>query len=84
MQHYQKHQELAIERCSLEDNLSQTLQVRRLDVHDAYFQAAVLMNSADLTSDKPSDDELDSDDIVANDTETSCYTTLSDRVRREC
>ena len=84
LQHYQKHKEPANVRCQLENSPGNVHQMEELDVHNAYFQAAVPMERSDTSTDEePSDDELDSDDIVAYDTETSRYTTVSDRVRRE-
>ena len=84
MQHHQKHQELANARRKLEDNPRNVHQMGELNVHNAYFQTAVPMGNSDTsTNEEPSDDELDSDDIVAYDTETPCYMTVSDRVWRE-
>ena len=47
---------------------------------------ADIVSSDGFSDDSPPDDssdELDSDDIVAYDMETSRYTTLADRTRRE-
>ena len=40
-------------------------------MRNAYYQARVTTDSSDSTLDEESDDQLDSDDIVAYDTETS-------------
>ena len=84
-----KYGELATSACELEGCLSpvervqlrcqQTRGTRRVQEVDA-------VSTDGFSDDSPPDDssdELDSDDIVAYDTETSHYTTLADRTRRE-
>ena len=84
-QHYQKYQESANESRGLGEGVGSpdTPQVRMLNMQNAYYQANVAMDSSDSTPDDESDDGLDSDDIVAYDTETSCYKTVANRRRRE-
>ena len=52
-------------------------------MQNAYYQANVVTDSSDSTPDDELDDGLDSDDIVAYDTETSHYTMVANRRRRE-
>ena len=85
MQQYRKHQESANESRELEEGCDSpnTPQVRRMNMRNAYYQARVTTDSSDSTLDEELDDQLDSDDIVAYDTETSRFTTVADRRRRE-
>ena len=61
--------------------------MRRMDLQNVYVHAGATPNSPELTEDEDtldemSEDELEADDIIDYDTETSHYTTISDRERR--
>ena len=65
----------------------ETVQSKHQQTHGTHRVQEVDAVSTDgFSDDSPPDDssdEFDSDDIVAYDTETSCYTTLADRHQRE-
>ena len=80
-----KYGELATSAHELEGCLSPAERVQSRSHHTkgtCRVQEADIVLSDGFSDDSPSD-ELDSDDIVAYDTETSRYTTLADRTRRE-
>ena len=84
-----KYGELAIGACELEGCLSPAEREQSRGHHikgTCRVQEANIVSIDRLSDDSPpnaSSDELDSDDIVAYDTETSCYTTPADWTRRE-
>ena len=84
-----KYAEPATSARELEGCLSpeERVQSRHQQTHGNHqVQEMDAVSTDGFSHDSPPDDssdELDSDDIVAYDTETSCYTTLADRTRRE-
>ena len=81
LQHYRRYQESANESKGLEDGYgsADAFQVRRTNTQNV----SAITDHSDSTPDDESEYELDSDDIVAYDTESSHYTTVADRRRRE-
>ena len=84
-----KYGEPAMSACELEGCLSPAERVQSRSHHmkgTRRVPEAGVVSSDRFSNDSPPDDssdELDSDDIVAYDTETSRYTTLADQTRRE-
>ena len=84
-----KYGEPAMSACELEGCLSPAERVQSRSHHTKgthRVPGADIVSSDGFSDDSPPDDssdELDSDDIMAYDTETSHYTTLADRIRRE-
>ena len=84
-----KYGEPAMNACELEGCLSSAERVQSRSHHirgTRRVPGADVVSSDRFSDDSPPDDssdELDSDDIVDYDTETSCYTTLADQIRRE-
>ena len=84
-----KYGELAMSACELEGCLSPAEMVQSRSHHmkdTRRVPEADIVSSDRFSDDSPPDyssDELDSDDIVAYDTEMSRYTTLADQTRRE-
>ena len=84
-----KYGELATSACELEGCLSPAERVQSRSHHTRgtrQVQETDIVSLDGFGDDSPPDDssdELDSDDIVAYDTETSCYTTLANQTRRK-